>query len=193
MVVRANKDLKCFVRVANNGAKYRACLPKTKVPHKSHQDLRGNPRPKGMRKQPKQLAYDKSDMKKVKKEKKEGAVRSKNISKLVSKPGAKKPSAAEKRVVQKFKKMMEGKSAEEKKKLTVRMNKRLAKVRAPGYKQPLKIKDTHKMPDGSVMSGKKHSSDSKPVKKKKKGPRLTSGGVSFTTKDGKIVKFGTKK
>ena len=178
MVVRANKDLKCFVRVANNGAKYRACLPKTKVPHKSHQDLRGNPRPKGMRKQPKQLAYDKSDMKKVKKEKKEGAVRSKNISKLVSKPGAKKPSAAEKRVVQKFKKMMEGKSAEEKKKLTVRMNKRLAKVRAPGYKQPLRIKD---------------SSDSKPVKKKKKGPRLTSGGVSFTTKDGKIVKFGTKK
>ena len=165
MVVRRNKDLKCFVRVANNGAKYRACLPKKKQPYKKHQDVRGNPRPSGMRKQPRQLAYDNSDSKKVKKEKKEGAVRSKNISKLVTKP-TKAVGAAEKKVVQKFKKMMEGKSAEERKKLTIRMNKDLAKVRAPGYKTKLKVV-THKMPDGTIMSGAKHSAGSKPVKKKK--------------------------
>jgi len=33
-----------------------------------------------------------------------------------------------------------------------------------------KKKGTHKMPDGTVMSGKTHSKDSKPVKKKKIKP-----------------------
>ena len=35
---------------------------------------------------------------------------------------------------------------------------------------PKAKKGTHKMPDGTVMSGKKHSKDSKPVKKKKPKP-----------------------
>lgn len=52
-----NKDLKCFVRRAKNGGKYRACLPKKKTPYPKHQDLRGNPHPEGKRKQPRQLAY----------------------------------------------------------------------------------------------------------------------------------------
>ena len=39
--------------------------------------------------------------------------------------------------------------------------KRKSPVRAKGSK------GTHKMPDGTVMSGKKHNKDSKPVKKKK--------------------------
>ena len=38
-------------------------------------------------------------------------------------------------------------------------------------KKPVK-KDTHKMPDGSVMSGKTHSKDSKVVKKSIKGKKL---------------------
>ena len=53
----ANKDLKCFINTAKNGAKYRACLPKKNTPYKKHQDLRGKPHSDGKRKQPRQLAY----------------------------------------------------------------------------------------------------------------------------------------
>ena len=53
-----NDKLKCFVGTANNGAKYRACLPKNKKPYKEHQDLRGKPHPESKRKQPRQLAYE---------------------------------------------------------------------------------------------------------------------------------------
>ena len=40
-----------------------------------------------------------------------------------------------------------------------------AKKKANGKKNG--SKGTHKMPDGTIMSGKTHSKDSKPVKKKK--------------------------
>jgi len=40
--------------------------------------------------------------------------------------------------------------------------------RKPKTKPKPKPKGTHKMPDGTVMSGKTHSKDSKPVKKRKK-------------------------
>ena len=42
----------------------------------------------------------------------------------------------------------------------------LKKAKAPKAKAPAKPKGTHKMPDGSEMTGKVHSKDSKPVKKK---------------------------
>jgi len=40
--------------------------------------------------------------------------------------------------------------------------------KAPKAKGPAKPKGTHKMPDGTVMTGKVHSKDSKPVKEKTK-------------------------
>lgn len=39
-----------------------------------------------------------------------------------------------------------------------------------------KKKGTHKMPDGTVMSGKKHNKDSKPVPSKGKKPKMKATG-----------------
>jgi len=52
-------------------------------------------------------------------------------------------------------------------------NRQMTKPTKKGMKRvspKKKKKGTHKMPDGTVMSGKKHNKDSKPVKKKKMKP-----------------------
>ena len=165
----ANSDLKCFVRIAGNGKPYRACLPKKKKPPKRHQDERGNPHGSG-RVQPRQLAYQPGEKKANAKAKTKGAIKAKNIDKLVGTSKAKNPLATEKRkkIVLKYAKLKEGKSREEKIKLTKEMNKKLQELKSPPKKKKLKIVGRHPMPDGSMMTGKVHSKDSKPIKKKRK-------------------------
>jgi len=70
-----------------------------------------------------------------------------------------------------------------------RGKKKLTVTKADGTVIPLKKKEkkakgTHKMPDGTVMSGKEHSPDSKPVKEKKRKPRkpTTKGRISAEDK-----------
>tara|TARA_R110001592_G_scaffold340646_1_gene628982 strand:+ start:421 stop:984 length:564 start_codon:yes stop_codon:yes gene_type:complete len=183
-----NKDLKCFVGTAKNGAKYRACLPKKNKPYKAHQDLRGNPHPEGKRKQPRQLAYEGG----VKAYKKAPARKARE-----AKAGVDSGRAT---IMRRWKKKIDSAdSKEEKKELSVKMNKALARYEAK------KKKDTHKMPDGSVMDGKKH-----PVKKpnfkvvgkyKKKEPAKKPNFkvnkakkiVDIVKKDGSKVRFTVKK
>ena len=155
-----NKDLKCFVGTAKNGAKYRACLPKNKQPYKKHQDLRGNPHSEAKRKQPRQLAY-------------EGGVKAyKSAPARKAREAKAGVDSGRATIMRRWKKKIDSAdSKEEKKELSVKMNKALARYEAK------KKKDTHKMPDGSVMDGKKHTEKKKPkfnvVKKvEKKKPKF---------------------
>ena len=155
-----NKDLKCFVGTAKNGAKYRACLPKKKQPYKKHQDLRGNPHSEAKRKQPRQLAY-------------EGGVKAyKSAPARKAREAKSGVDSGRATIMRRWKKKIDSAdSKEEKKELSVKMNKALARYEAK------KKKDTHKMPDGSVMDGKKHTEKKKPkfnvVKKvEKKKPKF---------------------
>jgi len=148
-----NDDLKCFIRVANNGKRYKACLPKKNKPYKKKQDLRGKPHTSG-RKIPQMLAYSK-DPEKKKGEKKVVKKVQKNIKKLIEpKKPVKKPTGVEKLIVKKFKKRMEGKSAEEKKRLSMKMNNQLAKIRAmkPKAKPKKKGKVNFTTKDGKKIS-----------------------------------------
>ena len=171
-----NKDLKCFVRVANNGAKYRACLPKKNKPEKKHQDLRGKPHPESKRKQPRQLAY-------------EGGVKAyKSAPARKAREAKAGVDSGRATIMRRWKKKIDSAdSREEKKELSVKMNKALARYEAK------KKKDTHKMPDGSVMTGKKHNKDSKPVKKPKFKVNPAKKIVDITRKDGSKVRFNVKK
>ena len=55
------------------------------------------------------------------------------------------------------------------------------KVKSSPKKKSKKDKDTHEMPDGTKMTGKTHTKDSKPVKTPKK--------LNILSKDSKPVKF----
>ena len=56
---KPNKDLKCFMKTAKNGAVYRTCIEKDKKPYKANQNLRGDPKRTG-RSYPRDVAYLKS-------------------------------------------------------------------------------------------------------------------------------------
>lgn len=157
-----NKKLKCFVRTAKNGAPYRACLPKNKKPYEKKQDLRGNPHPEGMRKQPRQLAYPNKMTKaqREKKEKKDGVdserakiVRrwQKKIDKETTKEGKAKMSAGRnKKLAEYTKKMKEDKKNEEFKKVPIMIKKKPVKSKgedkrnAKKYTYTIKKKATKK-------------------------------------------------
>ena len=55
------------------------------------------------------------------------------------------------------------------------MTKGKSKPMTKGKTKPM-TKGTHKMPDGTIMTGKTHSKDSKPVEKKKKKKTGTGKG-----------------
>jgi hypothetical protein len=171
-----NKDLKCFVRVAKNGAKYRACLPKKDTPYKKKQDLRKNPHSEGKRKQPRQLAYpsgrtaaDKRDN-----DKKTGVdsgraviIRrwQKKIDAETTKEGKAEMAKRRNMVLAKYEKDKKGK--------------KVASGGAAAEKKPIKFK---------VKGQQKAEKEKEPEKKVK----LTIGGVRFKTKDGKVIKFKPK-
>ena len=202
-----NKDLKCFIMSnAKNGKPYRACLPKKKKPYKAHQDLRGKPHSEATRKQPRQLAY-------------EGGVKAyKSAPARKAREAKAGVDSGRATIMRRWKKKIDSAgSSEEKKELSVKMNKALARYEAK------KKKDTHKMPDGKEMTGKTHNKDSKPVKKPKfnvkkkepaKKPNFKVVGkykkkepakkpnfkvnpakkiVDITRKDGSKVRFNVKK
>ena len=162
-----NKDLKCFVRVAKNGAKYRACLPKKETPYKKKQDLRKNPHSDGKRKQPRQLAYpsgrtaaDKRDN-----DKKTGVDSGRAV------------------IIRRWKKKIDAETTSEgKAEMSKRRNKVLAKYEKD--KKGKKVADEKKKP----IKFKIKKKEEEPKKKVK----LTMGGVRFKTKDGKVIKFKPK-
>ena len=166
-----NKDLKCFVRVAKNGAKYRACLPKKATPYPKKQDLRKNPHSEGKRKQPRQLAYpsgrtagDKRDN-----DKKTGVDSGRAV------------------IIRRWQKKIDAESSKEgKAEMSKRRNKVLAKYEKGNKKEAPKKKEEPKKTTRIIRVKKnKKTGEVKKIKKKK----LTMGGKSFTTKDGKVVKF----
>ena len=154
----ANDKLKCFVGTAKNGAKYRACLPKNKPkPYKKHQDLRGKPHSSATRKQPRQLAYP--DRASAASEKAHRGEREKGAG-VDSKRAS---------IMRRWQKKIDKETTKEgKSKMSTRRNKVLAKYEKDKTK-------THKMPSGDIHTGKKHTADSKVVKKaapKKKGLKV---------------------
>lgn len=162
-----NKDLKCFVRVAKNGAKYRACLPKTDTPYKKKQDLRKNPHSDGKRKQPRQLAYPSGRTAADKREndKKTGVDSGRAV------------------IIRRWKKKIDAETTKEgKAEMSKRRNKVLAKYEKD--KKGKKVAGEKKKPIKFKVKGKE--------KEPKKKVKLTMGGVRFKTKDGKVVKFKPK-
>tara|TARA_R100000654_G_scaffold2043_1_gene7486 strand:+ start:2701 stop:2964 length:264 start_codon:yes stop_codon:yes gene_type:complete len=74
------------------------------------------------------------------------------------------------------------------------MTKGKSKPMTKGKTKPM-TKGTHKMPDGTIMTGKTHTKDSKPVEKKKKkknGKATASGKGSQAMKD-KMAKLRAMK
>lgn len=166
-----NDKLKCFVGTAKNGAKYRACLPKKNKPYKEHQDLRGKPHSEAKRTQPRQLAY------------KGGVKAYKSAPARKAREAKKGVDSSRAIIIRRWKKKIDSAdSKEEKKELSVKMNKALARYEAK------KKKDTHKMPDGSVMTGKKH-----PVKKPKFKVNKAKKIVDIVKKDGSRNRFIVRK
>lgn len=188
-----NKDLKCFVGTAKNGAKYRACLPKTKKPYKKQQDLRGNPHAEGKRKQPRQLAYPdrKSKAQREAGEKKAGVdserakiIRrwQKKIDKETTKEGKEKMSVARNKVLAKYEaKLKKAKPAA----------RPVPKVPVPKRNPKLKILTKEEAEAKRAKRAKKMKKEKKEEPKKKKLKIKKSGAkkVAFTTKDGKSVSF----
>lgn len=184
-----NKDLKCFVRVAKNGAKYRACLPKTDTPYKKKQDLRKNPHSDGKRKQPRQLAYPSGRTAKEKREndKKTGVDSGRAV------------------IMRRWQKKID---AEDTKEGKAEMSKRRNKVLAKYEKDKKgKAKDKKSVEDAKKKNAKMVEDSKKPVKFKikkkeepKKKPKLkivkkfASGNntKTFTTGAGKKITFKVK-
>lgn len=182
-----NKKLKCFVRVANNGAKYRACLPKKDTPYAKKQDLRKNPHPEGMRKQPRQLAYPSGRTAKEKRDndKKTGVDSGRAV------------------IMRRWQKKIDAEDTKEgKAEMSKRRNKVLAKYekdKKDRAKDKKDVADAFKKNAKMYADEKKKEAKKKPIKfkikrteKEKKEKEAKKKPIKFTTKEGKKITFKVK-